>query len=42
LLDGLGGELRPVGRDQDVLVQYSSPRSVFLSDEKIGEIDVAA
>jgi hypothetical protein len=25
LLDGLGGEIRPVGRDQDVLEQYSSP-----------------
>jgi len=25
LLDGLGGEFRPVSRDQDVLVQDSSP-----------------
>src|SRR5437870_1454193 len=25
LLDGLGGEVRSIGRDQDVLEQYSSP-----------------
>src|SRR6516164_8803191 len=29
LLDGLGGEIRPVGRDQDVLVQYNSPGLCF-------------
>jgi hypothetical protein len=42
LLDGLGGELRPIGRDQDVLVQYVSPPGVFLSAEKIGEIDLTS
>jgi hypothetical protein len=25
LLDGLGGKIRPIGRDQDVLEQFGSP-----------------
>jgi len=33
LLDGLGGEIRPVSRDQDVLEHYSFLLPLFLCDD---------